>query len=126
MGKWQNDSMLDAALNYVREHCNRMEVCSNQPTTYAEATGTYHVATVAMTTGTGDYTLGNGDTNGRKIAIAAKNSLTVDVTASGTHVVLLDSGDSTLRYITTCTAQWLVASNLVNVQTWDIEIADAA
>lgn len=42
--KWQNDLMLDAALNYVRENCNRMEICKDRPGTYAQATGTLHIS----------------------------------------------------------------------------------
>lgn len=124
--KWQNDSMLDLALNYIRENCNRMEVCSDQPTTYAQATGTFHVATVVMVTGTGDFTLADGDANGRKITVGAKSALPVDISASGTHVVLLRTADASLRYITTCTPQWLTSGNTVNVPAWKITLADAA
>ena len=126
MAKWANDNMMDAGLDYVRANCNTMIVCSAQPTTYAEATSTYALADVAMTINTGDYTLANGDTNGRKITVAAKTGVTIDTSGTATHVALVKSGDSTLRYVTTCTSQALTAGGTVDFPAWDIEIADPA
>lgn len=126
MAKWQNDAMLDLALNYLRENVTRMEVCKDQPTTYAEATGSMHIATVVMVTGTGDFTLANGDVSGRKVTVGAKNGLTADITASGTHIVLLRVADASLRYITTCTPQWITSGNSINVPAWKAELADVA
>jgi hypothetical protein len=125
MAKWQNDAMLDAALDYVRANCDLMTVCSAQPTTYTEAITTFKLADVAMTVNT-DYTLGNGDTNGRKIAVAAKSAVAIDSNGTATHIALVKAGDSSLRYVTTCTSQALTAGGTVDFPSWDIEIADAA
>lgn len=124
MAKWANDSMMDAALDYVRANCDRMIACSAQPTTYAEATSTYALADVTMTVNTGDYTLANGDTNGRKITVAAKSGVTIDASGTATHVALVKTGDTTLRYVTTCTSQALTSGGTVDFPAWDIEIAD--
>jgi hypothetical protein len=123
MAKWANDLLMDAALNYVRSNCDKMIACSAQPTTYAEATSTYALADVAMTVDT-DYTLGDGDASGRKIRTAAKNAVPIDVTGQATHVALVKTGDSTLRYVTTCTSQQLTSGGTVDFPQWDIEIAD--
>jgi len=122
MAKYQNDLMLDAALNYIKDNCILMVVCSSQPTTYAEATATYDLADVTMVTG--DFTLANGDTNGRKVTVAAKNTVTIDHDGNAQHIALCSG--SVLLYVTTCTAQQLYNGNTVNVPAWDIEIADAA
>lgn len=130
MAKWANDLFMDAALDRIKTGagtfgpCNKMTVCSTQPTTYTEGNATYALADVAMT-GT-DFTIGNGDTNGRKVAVAAKSSILIDTSGTAQHIALLDTVNSVLMYVTTCTSQALVAnaSNTVSVPTWDIEIAD--
>lgn len=124
MAKWQNDSMLDAAFDWL-DQADKMIVCSAQPTTYTEANSTYALADVAMTPNT-DFTKANGDSSGRKVTVAAKSSVTVDTTGTATHVALVITGSSTLVYVTTCTSQALTAGNTVSIPAWDVEIADVA
>ena len=124
MAKWANDALMDAGLDYIRGNCNSMIVCSAQPTTYTEATSTYALADVAMTINTGDYTLADGDSNGRKITVAAKTGVTIDASGTATHVALVKTGDTTLRYVTTCTSQALTAGGTVDFPAWKITIAD--
>ena len=123
MAKYANDLVMDAALDFVAGS-NSMIVCSAQPTTYAEATATYALADVALAGG--DFTKANGDSSGRKTTVAAKNSVLIDASGTATHVALVDTGNSRLVYVTTCTSQALTAnaSNTVNIPAWDIEIGD--
>lgn len=123
MAKWQNDLMLDAALDYIKNNCTQEAVCSAQPTTYAEATSTYKLALKTGLT-SGSFTHANGDTNGRKTTVAQQATITVDTGGTATHIALCSG--SVLIYITTCTSQALSAGNTVTVPAWDIEIADAA
>lgn len=125
MAKAAPDAMIDAALDYVAAS-NILVVCSAEPTTYAEATSTYALADVALTPGdgNGDFTVGNGDTSGRKVTVGAQSGVTIDSSGTATHVAVCLSSDSTLRYVTTCTSQALVAAGTVDVPAWDIEIAD--
>jgi hypothetical protein len=127
MAKWANDSVMDAALAYI-DDSTLLTVCSAQPTTYAEASSTYKLADVVMTAGAGngDYTLANGDTNGRKLTVAQQANMDIDSNGTATHVALSISGSSTLVYVTTCTSQVLTAGGTVTVPAWDIEIADPA
>ena len=120
MGKMVDDSVLDGALNVVKNNCNVMVVCSNQPTTRTEAITTYALADVAMTTT--DFTLANGDVSGRKLTVAAKNGIPVDASGTGTHIALCSA--TTLLLVTTMTSQVLTAGNTVNIPAWDQEIAD--
>lgn len=121
MAKSVSNTVLDAALNYIKNNADLMTACNAEPTNLTEAVTTYALADVAMT-GT-DFTVGEGDTNGRKVAVTAKSNVTVDTTGTATHVALVDSGTE-LLYVTTCTSQSLTASNTVDFPTWDIEIAD--
>jgi hypothetical protein len=124
MGKTVHDDVLDGALDIILNNADRMTVCSAEPTTYAEANATFALADVTMAPG--DYTNADGDTNGRKTTVGAKSSVLIDITGTGTHVALMDVGNTKLLYVTTCTSQALTAngSNTVNFPAWDIEIAD--
>lgn len=123
MAKAANDAVMDAALDVIAT-ATRMIACSAQPTTYTEANATYALADVTMAPG--DFTKANGDTNGRKVTIAAKSGVLIDTSGTANHVALVRVADSTLLYVTTCTAQPLTAngSNTVNFPAWDVEIAD--
>lgn len=121
MAKAMNDAGADAALDYWTD-ADLMIACSAQPTSYAEATSTYALADVAMAGG--DFTKTNGDTSGRKVTVAAKSAVDVDVTGDATHVALVKTGDTTLRYVTTCPTVALDAAGTVNFGAWDIEIPD--
>jgi hypothetical protein len=122
MAKWQNDLMLDAALDYISSNVNEMHVCTNQPTTRTEATTTYNLATVAF--GSGDCAKADGDTDGRKMTFAAKNGVSVTASGDADHIALTSAGD--LLLVTTCTTQTLTNGNTVNIPAWKDEIADVA
>lgn len=122
MAKTANDEIMDAALDVIAT-ATRMIACSAQPTTYTEANSTYALADVTLA---GDFTKANGDTNGRKVTIAAKSSVLIDTSGTPNHVALVLVASSKLLYVTTCTGGALTAngSNTVNFPAWDIEIAD--
>lgn len=124
MAKKVDNSVLDAALNEIKNNCNLMTVCSAEPANYAAANvgGGDFLGDVSMANG--DFTIADGDTSGRKVTVGSKSGVNVDNTGSATHVALLDTGTSTLLYVTTCTAQSLTSGNTVTFPTWDIEIAD--
>lgn len=124
MAKIVHDDVLDGALNVIKNNATRQTVCSAQPTTFAEGNATYALADVTMASG--DFTIANGDTSGRKVTVAAKSGVLIDVTGTATHIALLDVTNSKLLYVTTCTSQALTAngSNTVNFPAWDIELAD--
>jgi hypothetical protein len=120
MAKIVHNDVLDAALNLIKNNCNLMTACSAQPTSLAEATTTYKLADVSMATG--DFTVSDGDTNGRKIRVAAKSAVPVDTTGTATHIALCDA--TRLMFVTTCTSQGLTGGNTADFPAWDYELAD--
>lgn len=122
MPKTVHDDVLDGALNIIKNNATRQVACSAQPTTFAEANATYALADI--TVDSTDFTVANGDTNGRKVTVAAQSGVTVDASGTATHIALLDVTNSKLLYVTTCTSQALTGGNTVNFPAWDIEIAD--
>lgn len=121
MAKVAPDATIDAMFDYI-DQSNIQHVCSGQPANYA-GIAAVSLADVAMTPDT-DFTKADGDTNGRKVTVAAKSAVPVDASGTATHIVLARSSDSTIRYITTCTSQALTSGNTVNIPAWDIEVAD--
>lgn len=124
MAKYQNDSMLDAAFDWVKARVTKVCVCSTQPTTYAEATSTYMLANTSYSST--DMTTANGDSSGRKVTYGAKSSISVTNSGTAAHIAWVGSTGSTLLVVTTCTTQALTSGNTVNIPAVDQEIADAA
>jgi len=126
MAKSAHDDVLDALLNYIADNCKRITVCSTQPTTYTEGNATYALADVTTTEGVGggDFTLANGDTNGRKLTVASQADIDIDSSGTAQHIALLDVDNSKLLYVTTCTSQALTDTGTVTIPAFDIEIAD--
>ena len=122
MGLSVHNDVLDAAFDVIRDNCNEMMANNAEPTTRTEAITTFMLADQLMAST--DFTIGEGDTSGRKVAVAAKLGATVDSTGTATHVSLVDG--TRLLYVTTCTTQVLTAANTVDFPTWDIEILDPA
>ena len=121
MGKKVDDSVLDAALNDVKNNCTEIYLCTSEPADRAAAIS----AAVASSTGltSGSYTGPvDGDTSGRKLTVNAVNGLTASATGDATHVALTTG--SLLKYVTTNTSQSVTSGNTVNIGAWDIEIAD--
>lgn len=122
MAKLVDDSVLDGALNIVKNGATQECVCNAQPTNYTQATVTYKLALKTGLT-SGSFTgPTNGDTNGRKLTINQQAAIPVDTTGDATHIALCSG--TVLLYVTTCTQQTLTSGNTVTIPSWDAEIAD--
>jgi hypothetical protein len=99
-----------------------MALCSQAPTTYAEATSTYMlVLKTGLTSGsfTGPV---NGDSSGRKLTKNAENGVSVTNTGTATHIALCSG--SVLLLVDTITSQVVTAGNTANIAAYKYEIAD--
>ncbi len=131
MGKSVNDLVLDSALNYLKSNGNKLCVCTSEPTSYSAHIATYGSASGMVLAETvidsGDYTgPENGDTSGRKIAVDAQTSISIDASASAEHVAIVNTTASSeaILYVTTCTSQALTSGNKVNTPAWSVELRD--
>lgn len=122
------DTTLDNMLDTIADNCTRVTICSTQPTTYTEANATYALADVTVTAGAGngDFTIGNGDTSGRKLTLLQQTGITVDSSGSAQHIALLDVTNTTLLAVTTCTSQTVTAGNTATINAFDLELRDLA
>ncbi|KKN32402.1 hypothetical protein LCGC14_0814200 [marine sediment metagenome] len=123
MAKLVIDAILDAALDYIKSNATKLCVCNSQPTTYAQATASYKLASVVINSA--DFgSPADGDSSGRKIQMNAQSSVSIDSTGTAAHVALVKVAGSVLLYVTTTTATGLTGGGKVNVAAWDVEIAD--
>lgn len=120
MGKVAPDAVLDAGLDVIALS-TRMIACSAEPASYNDAVNVVDLATAVVAPG--DFAKAN-DTSGRKLTVSAKPTITIDHTGQATHVALVSVGDTTLRYVTTCTAQQLTAAGTVDFPSWKINNTD--
>lgn len=135
MAKFVGDNVLDAALEYIADRGNELVILTGQPTITEHIKENSGVGAgkglgrIALTrvTGGGDYTIADGDTNGRKLTVVQQTGISIDVTGTATDVGIWDSDTGEILLSTTLTASQAVTSgNTATVNAFDDEIADAA
>jgi hypothetical protein len=124
MGKYIDDSVMDAGLNVIKSGATAMHVCTtiDSTPTRAEVLAA-SLANVAMTSG--DFTgPADGTTSGRKLTTVVKNGVAIGTSGTAVNVCIID-GTKVLA-VTDCTSQSLTSGNTVNIPAWVVdEIADA-
>ena len=118
------DYVLDAALAKLDTEANRLDICSQEPTTYTEATSTY---TLGNKTSLSVGAPADRTPNGRKVTVAAITGGSVTATATATHWAIVDTGNS--RLLATgalASSQAVTSGNTFTLGTIDIGIPDAA
>ena len=116
------DAALDAGLAVVADS-DALYICSQEPTTFAEASSTYALGTKA-TPSIG--AAGDRSPNGRKRTVAAITDGTVTATGTATHWALTKASGSLLRATGPLTASQVVTSgNTFTLAAFDVGIPDA-
>lgn len=125
MAKYIPDAVLDVALAEIADNGDRLDICSQQPATYAEV-ATYSLGYTALTPGdgNGDYDIADGDTSGRKLTVAEQTFAGTD-TGTGNHIVITDTVAEAIKAITTCDNYSVQDTVNLTVNAFDIwEIRD--
>ena len=130
MPHFTHDDIIDLALNGIKTTCNKMVLTDGEPTTFANANTNngsgsgQKVAEVVMASG--DFTLANGDTSGRKVTAAAKAAQTVVANGDGEYVAYLDTAPSKILhyYPITVARNGLLIGDSVNFPAHDLELQD--
>lgn len=117
------DSALDAALDAVCNPVENLYICSQEPTTYAEAQSTYALGSKATPT---IGAAANGVSNGRRRTVAAFTDGSVSATGTATHWALTDNSESVLLATGALSASQAVTDgNAFEIAAFDIAVADA-
>lgn len=117
MAKFINDSVMDAALQWIIDNTTNLSACGTQPTTCTQAATTYCLGSIAW--GAGNWeSLTNGDSTGRKLTTKAA---TITVAASGTvdHIAFYNTG--TLVAVGTCAPTAVTQSGTVIFAAFDLD-----
>lgn len=122
------DATLDAMLDVIADNCTRVDVCSTQPTTYAQATSTYSLGSYTLTAGDGggDWVIAAGDTSGRKLTLQAQSGNNASADGTAGHLAFTD-GTSVLYHVTTVSSETTNNGSPLNISAVDvIELRDTA
>jgi hypothetical protein len=86
-----NDEVRDQGLDYADANGDRLDICSQEPTNYTEATSTYSLGNAVVNTGATQ----DGTVDGRAVQVPAISGANVTATGTATHWALTD-GSSVL------------------------------
>lgn len=117
-----DNSVFDSGLNTLTNNANRIDVTSQEATTYAEATSTYTLgnSTSASAGSAADRTGG-----GREVEVGAISDGSITGTGTATHYALVDTTNSTLLVTGSLTASQSVTSgNTFSLAAFKIGIPD--
>jgi len=115
------DAVFDTALQVLTTNADRIDVCSQEPTTYAEATSTYTLGNDAVTTGSPAA----GDTDGRKVVVAAITAGSVTGSATVTHWALTNGTDTLYATGTVTPNEAVTSGETFSLDAITITIRDA-
>lgn len=117
------DEAMDQGLDYIDTNGTRIDICSQAPTTYAEATSTY---SLGNKTGLNTGATENGDSSGRKVVVPAITDGSVTATGTATHWALTDGSSLFLAWQTLSSSQAVTSGNTFTLGAIDITIPDPA
>tara|TARA_S200002703_G_C3595442_1_gene182905 strand:- start:67 stop:441 length:375 start_codon:yes stop_codon:yes gene_type:complete len=119
-----SDYLLDLLLSELDGQANRFDICSQNPTNYAEATSTY---TLGNSTSIQAGAPTDGDVSGRKVVFTAITDGTTTGSGTATHYGVSDTGAGRLLFSGTLTTQQpVIAGNAFTNPSFDFEIPDIA
>ena len=119
-----SDYVLDAALSKLGLEADRIDITSQEATTYANATGAY---SLGNSTSLAFGAPVDGDTSGRKVTASAISDGSVTGTGTATHFAIVDvSATRLLATGTLSSSQAVTSGNTFTIATFDVEIPDPA
>jgi len=87
------DRVYDSGLGILNSEANRLDICSQEPTTYTEATSTYTLGNKVSPTVSSPADRPGG---GREVTVSAISDGSVTATGTATHFALVDTNNSRL------------------------------
>lgn len=118
-----SDNVFDSGLAYLTTNGGRLDICSQAPTTYAEATSTY---TLGNKTGLNTGATQDGATDGRRVIVPAITDGTVTGTATATHWALTNGSDTLIATGALTASQAVTSGNTFTLDAISLTIRDAA
>lgn len=116
-----SDEVKDQGLDYVDTNGTRIDICSQEPTSYAEATSTY---TLGNKTGLNTGATEDGDTDGRKVVVPEITDGSVTGNGTATHWALTDGSSLLIATQALSSSQTVTSGNTFSLGEINIVIRD--
>jgi len=116
------NAVLDNGLSTLTTNGTRIDICSTEPTTYAEATSTYSLGNGTIITASPTDRTGGG----REVTVAAVADATVTGTGTASFFAITNGSDT--LYVTgdLTTAQSVTTGNAFSLGSFTVGIPDPA
>ena len=122
MSTLHND-VFDSGLSQLDTLADRLDICSQEPATYAEATSTYTLGNETSITVSAPADRGAG---GREVTVSAIAAGSVTGTGTATHYSLVDVSATKLLATGSCGSVAVTSGNDFTLTEFDIAIPDPA
>jgi hypothetical protein len=117
------DRVLDLGLNVLDSEADKIFICSQEPTTYTEASSTYALGNKTFSAGGAFGAPAAGSPNGRKVSSTAITDGSVTGTGTAAKWAVVDSANSRLLADGSLAASQAVTSgNTFSLPSFDIRI----
>ncbi len=118
------DTVLDTGLDSLDTLADRIDICSQEPTTYAEATSTYTLGNETSITIGAPQDRGGG---GREVVVSAITTGSVTGTDTATHFSVVDVSESDLMATgSLSSSQGVTSGNTFTLTSFTVGIPDPA
>jgi len=120
-----SDNVLDNGLSYIVDNATRLDICSQPPTSYSEATtdGAY---SLGYKTGITPDAIADRTGGGRQVTIPAISDGVVTETDTATHWALTDGVSELIATYTLSSPQGVTDGNTWTLGAFEIGIPDPA
>lgn len=117
-----NDEVFDQGLDYADTNGTRLDITSQEATTYTEATSTYTLGNDTVNTGATQ----NGATDGRRVIVPAITAGSVTGTGTASHWALTDGTSVLIATGALSSSQSVTSGNTFSLDAVSITVRDAA
>ncbi len=118
-----NDEVFDQGLDYADANGTRVDICSQEPTSYSAATSTFTLGN-KTTLNTGSTQA--GATDGRRVIVPAITDGSVTATGTATHWALTNGSDTLIATGALTASQAVTSGNAFTLDAISLTIRDAA
>ena len=116
------NAVLDDGLSTLTTNGTSIDICSTEPTTYAQATSTYSLGTSSTTTGSPADRTGGG----REVTVAAVTDASVTGTGTASFYAITDGSGTLYATGGLSTSQSVTVGNTFSLGSFTIGIPDPA
>ncbi len=117
-----NDEVFDQGLDYADTNGTRIDICSQEPTNYTEATSTYTLGNDTVNTGATQ----NGAVDGRRVIVPAITTGSVTGTGTAAAWGLTDAASVLVAAGDLSASQSVTSGNTFTLDAISLTIRDAA